>query len=112
MIERDHLDEYMSQIRNQVCILCIKRRPEAPPCAPHGKRCGIELHLPEIVELTHSISDQTMDPYIERFHDDLCSHCANRTTDQCPCPLETLLQLAVEAIESVDERYRSAVSVE
>jgi hypothetical protein len=45
-----------------------------------------------------------MEPYIERFHNDVCSHCANRPTSHCPCPLDHLLLLAVEAIETVDER--------
>ena len=45
-----------------------------------------------------------MDPYIEHFHDEVCAHCDYRATKDCPCPLEYLLELAVEAIEAVDER--------
>ena len=45
-----------------------------------------------------------MDPYIERFHSDVCSHCANKTTSQCPCPLDYLLLLAIQAIDDVDQR--------
>ncbi len=45
----------------------------APPCAPRGKSCGIELHLEQIVELTHRTRDQAMDLYIEHFHEDVCA---------------------------------------
>lgn len=104
MYTQVQLDEYMAEIRDQVCSRCIERPPGAPPCAPHGKQCGIELHLKEIVELTHRTRNQAMDEYIEHFHGDVCSHCANQDTDQCPCPLDPLLQLAIEAIEAVDGR--------
>jgi hypothetical protein len=46
-----------------------------------------------------------MDPYIERFHCDVCAHCATRETSDCPCPLDSLLLLAIQAVETVDERH-------
>jgi hypothetical protein len=70
-----------------------------------GKRCGIELHLAEIVQVAHLTRSRAIDPYIERFHIDVCSHCSNRETSQCPCPLDPLLLLAIEAIEAVDARH-------
>jgi hypothetical protein len=104
MYTQAELDEYMAEIRQHVCRRCIERPPGGPPCAPHGKRCGVELHLAEIVEVAHRARSRTMDPYIERFHLDVCAHCSNRETRQCPCPLEPLLLLAIEAIDTVDER--------
>ena len=106
------LAEYMAAIREQVCSRCIERPPGGPPCAPHGKRCGIEFHLDEIVDVTHRSRGKLMEPYIERFHAEVCSHCANRPTDQCPCPLDYLLLLAVEAIESVDEQRAANAAAE
>lgn len=112
MYTQAELDEYMAEIREQVCSSCIERPQGGPPCAPHGKNCGIELHLPDIVEVAHSSRSKVMDPYIERFHCDVCSHCANQTSRQCPCPLDYLLLLAIQAIETVDERHgRTAVAV-
>ena len=98
------MTEYMAEIRDRVCSCCIQRPPGAPPCAPHGVRCGIELHLPEIVQVAHAARSRAMDPYIERFHTEVCTHCANRDSNQCPCPLDSLLLLAIEAIDAVDER--------
>ena len=107
MSTQTELDEYMAEIREHVCGRCIEKPPGAPPCAPHGKRCGIELHLAEVVEVCHAARGNTIEPYIERFHEDVCSHCANQPTRQCPCPLDYLLLLAVEAIEAVDERKKN-----
>jgi hypothetical protein len=105
MYTQPPLDEYLAEIREQVCRHCVDRPPGGPPCAPHGKLCGIELHLPEIVELAHATYSRVIDPYIDRFHADVCAHCAGRQTRHCPCPLEPLLMLAIEAVETVDARH-------
>ena len=105
MYEGTHLEEYMSEIREKVCARCVERPPGGPPCAPLGKRCGIELDLPELVDAVHGVRSDVMEPYIDHFHGDVCMHCANRCTKQCPCPLEFLLVLAVQAIEAVDQRH-------
>ncbi len=101
------LDEYLMEIREHVCSRCIERPNGGPPCAPLGKRCGIELHLESIVDVCHRARGNSMEPYIESFHTDVCTHCSNRTSNQCPCPLDYLLLLAMEAIDAVDERNPS-----
>lgn len=106
--ELGEYQEYLDAIREQVCSKCIERPAGGPPCAPLGKRCGIELNLKRLVDSVHTVHSGVVDPYIPVFHDEVCTHCTNRTTNQCPCPLEYLLLLAVEAIESVDERRSSA----
>ncbi len=98
------LQEYVDEIRQEVCSRCIERPPGGPPCAPLGKRCGFELNLERLIEAVHGVHSNSLDPYIDVFHDHVCAHCAHRTTKQCPCPLEYLLLLAVEAIEAVDDR--------
>ena len=108
MYTPEQLEEYMAEIRLQVCGHCIDRPPGGPPCAPRGKQCGIELHLADIVALAHRTRSYEIDPYIERFHNDVCAHCANRESRHCPCPLDPLLMLAIEAIDTVDERYEGA----
>ena len=111
MYSQAALDEYLAEIREHVCSHCIDRPPSAPPCGPRGKRCGIELHLAEIVQVAHAARSRAIDPYIDRFHCDVCAHCATRETSQCPCPLDPLLLLAIEAIEAVDERHGLAAPV-
>jgi hypothetical protein len=102
-----NLDEYLVEVRNQVCSHCIEKPEGGPPCAPLGKRCGIELHLPQIVDFVHGVHSDSIAPYTERLHNDVCATCDNRTTRQCPCPLEYLLVLAVQAVETVDQRRQA-----
>ena len=100
----ERFTEYLEAIRAEVCSRCVERPPGGPPCAPLGKRCGIELNLPLLIDAVHQIRSDNMEPYAQEFHDHVCTQCPNRPTDQCPCPLEYLLILAVQAIEAVDER--------
>lgn len=100
------LDEYLLELRAQVCSRCIERPEGGPPCAPLGKRCGIELNLSEFIDSVHAVNSAKIDPYIESLHNRVCKDCPNSTTNQCPCPLRYLLLLAVEAIETVDFRHK------
>jgi hypothetical protein len=110
MYEGTDLEVYMDEIREHVCSRCIERPPGGPPCQPLGKRCGVEINLRQLVDSVHQEHSRWMLPYIEHFHEGVCAHCENRTTDQCPCALEYLLELAVEAIETVDERKRGSAT--
>ena len=96
------LEPYMAAIRDHVCSRCVERPPGGPPCLPLGKRCGIEINLQELVDAVRGVDSPVIDPYVEAFHHVVCEECPNRTTSQCPCALDSLLLLAVEAIESVD----------
>jgi hypothetical protein len=110
MYSQSVLAEYLQELREQVCGRCIEKPPGGPPCAPLGKRCGVELDLPQLIDSVHGVRSAAMDPYIESLHADVCAHCTNRNSNQCPCPLDCLLLLAVQAIETVDER-RSHLAV-
>ncbi|HQU43845.1 MAG TPA: hypothetical protein PK867_13595 [Pirellulales bacterium] len=110
MYSDPEMAEYLKEIREQVCTRCIEKPPGGPPCAPLGKQCGIELDLPQLVDAVHGVYGIAMDPYVERFHDSVCSQCPGRNSNQCPCPLDCLLLLAVQAIETVDERRRAAAT--
>jgi len=112
MITTADLDEYLTEVREQVCRHCIERPPGGPPCGPLGKACAIELHLAELIDICHRVDSQRIDPYVDHFHDEICTVCANRPTPQCPCALSYLIPLAISAIETVDLRRaeRAAVS--
>ena len=99
-------DEYLLELREQVCSRCIERQTGGPPCAPLGKRCGIEQHVPKLVQICRTTDNVLMDPYIEKLHEQICEDCAFKDEPTCPCPLEYLLQLAVEAVESVERRVK------
>ena len=99
------MDEYLAEIRSEVCSRCVERPPGGPPCLPLGKRCGVELHLKEIVDLVQTTGSPCMEPYVEHLHSDVCAYCQNKVTKDCPCALDYLLPLVVEAIENIDARH-------
>ncbi|MEX2306248.1 MAG: hypothetical protein WD738_01570 [Pirellulales bacterium] len=100
----NEFDEHLAELRAHVCSRCIERLPGAPPCGNLGKGCGIEQHVPKLVAICRSTDTALMDPYIEKLHDIICPQCEFKDTPSCPCPLDYLLQLAVEAVEKVERR--------
>jgi carbon storage regulator CsrA len=102
------LREYEEALRAEVCSRCIARLPGGPPCAPLGIGCGIERHLPELVAICRSTDSALIEPYIQKLHDTICSQCDYNDKPSCPCPLDYLLQLAVEAVEKVETRRAMA----
>lgn len=102
------IQEYLAEVREQVCRRCVERPPGGPPCAPLGKKCGVELHFPEYLEAIHKVGSPSIVPYLEGLHRDVCSGCACHNGEICPCSLDYLMVLVVQAVETVDERRRLA----
>jgi hypothetical protein len=98
------LEDYAEELDRQVCRRCVSRIAGAPPCAPKGVGCGVELHLEKLIKICHTVDSALIDPYMDRLRDEICETCENRPTHHCPCPLEYLLHLAVVAVETVDRR--------
>jgi len=106
MYAEAQMQEYLDEIRQEVCAHCIERPPGGPPCAPLGKTCGVELHLPLYVETVHRVKSGWIEPYLDNIHETICSHCPQHNAKGCPCPLDYLPVLVVQAIETVDQRRR------
>jgi hypothetical protein len=104
MIAEAELAEYLDEIRKQVCSRCVERPPGGPPCLPAGKECGIELHLPALIEAVRQIKSGSIIPYLENNQLQICETCVHLHDSMCPCPLHYLACLIVPAIEAVDER--------
>lgn len=98
-------EDYLKNIRERVCSRCVERPPGGPPCFPLGKICGIELHLPELIESVGKLNSQSIDPYLQENRCHICATCPHLHGEQCPCPMDTLAVLLVEAMEEVDALY-------
>ncbi len=98
------LDEYLNEMREQVCSHCVARVPGGPPCEPLGIGCGVEQHLDELIAICRAVDSPLIDPYVERLRDEICADCDFRDEPICPCPLKYLLPLAVGAVETVEQR--------
>jgi hypothetical protein len=98
--------EYLDEIRRDVCSRCVERPPGGPPCEPLGKLCGVEMHLPQLIESIRQVHSRSVTPYLEHNRNDICSQCALLHSSVCPCPMDYLSVLIVEAVEKVDQRQR------
>jgi hypothetical protein len=104
------LNEYLDEIRKRVCSHCVERPPGGPPCDVLGKVCGVELHLPKIIEAVHTVDREADEPsrsilpYLVCNRASICARCAYLGSEHCPCPMDYLAVLLVEAVEAVDGR--------
>jgi hypothetical protein len=97
------LNEYLEKIRAEVCSRCVERPPGGPPCAPLGKVCGVEQHLEDLVASIKKVRSNRLQPYLDLNRHEICEHCAFLHSSACPCPMDTLSLLIVQAVEAVDE---------
>lgn len=104
MATTSELAEYLDEIRKQVCSRCIERPPGGPPCAPLGKECGIEMHLSALIDAIHQVDSPLLEPYLRHNRATICAHCSALGADVCPCPMDYLAALVVQAVETVDAR--------
>lgn len=104
MITEAEREEYLAEIRRQVCSQCKERPPGGPPCAPLGKPCGVELYLPELIEAIHEVQGELIEPYRQSKQRLVCSRCAYLNSDACPCPMDYWFVPILHAVEMVDQR--------
>jgi hypothetical protein len=106
MVAAAEAQEYLAMIRENVCRYCPERPAGGPPCLPLGKACGVELHLTELIDSIHEVRSGLIAPYIENNQNKICAHCAFLHSSVCPCPMERLAVLVVEAVETVDDELQ------
>jgi hypothetical protein len=111
MVGTVELQEYMDEIRKQVCSRCIERPMEGPPCAPLGKQCGIEMHLPQLIDAIHSVRSNWIEDYLNVNRERICEGCQFHHSEICPCPMDYLAVLVVQAVETVDRRREALQTV-
>jgi hypothetical protein len=105
MTTNSRLDEYWGEIQKDVCSRCPERPQGGPPCQPLGKQCGVELHFPALMDSIHMVHSNRIEPYLEQNRAEICQHCAFLNSSTCPCPMESLAALIVQAVKTVDQRH-------
>jgi len=104
MVAAADFADYLLEIRNRVCSRCVERPPGGPPCAPLGKNCGVEMHLPVLIASIRQVHTRLLGPYQEHDRQAICEKCAFLHSSICPFPMDYLAELIVEAVEAVDQR--------
>ncbi len=104
MLAEVDLEEYRHEIRATVCSRCVERPEGGPPCTSLGKQCGVELHLPQLIDSIRETHSPLIEPYLDHNRCKICQGCLHLHSSICPCPMDYLAVLLVEAVEMVDER--------
>jgi hypothetical protein len=68
------------------------------------------MHLPRLIDAIHAVRSDSLAPYLESSHRHICATCPLVNGENCPCPMDYLAVLVVQAVETVDAR-RSGGSV-
>jgi len=66
--------------------------------------CGVELHLVDLVDSIHEVHSTRIQRYLNHNREEICGKCALLHSSCCPCPMDYLAVLVVQAVETVDER--------
>jgi hypothetical protein len=109
MLTDTEREEYLTEIRRQVCSFCKEKADGGPPCTPLGKPCGVELYLDELIDAVHEVHDEAIEPYRQSKEKHVCSRCAYLHSTSCPCPLDLWFAPVIQAIETVDRRRQERV---
>jgi hypothetical protein len=59
-----------------------------------------------MIESIRQVRSRMIAPYLEHNRNNICSECALLHSSSCPCPMDYLSVLIVEAVETVDQRRR------
>jgi hypothetical protein len=65
----------------------------------------VELHLPALIHSIHQVKHtHLIAPYQDHNRSEICEDCAFHGSSCCPCPMDYLIVLIAQAVETVDER--------
>jgi hypothetical protein len=68
------------------------------------------MHLAALVDAIHEVKSGLIAPYRQNNRARICEHCTMHKTSLCPCPLDDLAVLIVQAVETVDQRRQGDCS--
>jgi hypothetical protein len=63
------------------------------------------MHLPRLIAAIREVHTDEIAPYLENTRRQICAACPLLDGDNCPCPLDYLAVLVVDAVEAVDRRH-------
>jgi hypothetical protein len=112
MYRETEIQAYREAIQIYACSRCPEKLAGGPPCEPLGKRCALELHLPDLLDAVRAVRSAAIEPYLESIHRRVCNQCSLPGLDCCPCPTDYMLILAVRAIDTMDQELMRSPAAE
>lgn len=100
---------YVSEIRQRVCKRCPQQVLGGPPCALRGILCGVELHLPLLIDAIDSAHVDDRQFHLPCRASQVCEGCAFEDRSPCPCAVQRFsvsLPAAVRAVGKIVKTIR------
>lgn len=111
------MQPYLDAVRNNVCPVCLDAvmvGNQFVRCGlPAGRKCPVEIYLPQIVDVVESVDSWLMEDYANVLRDKVCAHCENSEGNFCAlrlqadCALDRYFMLVADAIREVDTRLNA-----
>lgn len=99
-------------LRDTVCAVCLDRKDDGSCGLSGGRTCGLEAHLPRILEVVETVHSSRMDEYVEAIRQRVCVVCEQDAQGVCrlgndgACALDAYLPLVVQAIEEAQRTLK------
>lgn len=104
------MDKYLRAIRQNICSICADSNELGRCNLTDDEICALEVYLPQIVEIVHSVDSQNMQDYIDALRKEICSECRTQDTDgycylreDVNCSLDRYFPLIIETIQKADK---------
>jgi hypothetical protein len=62
------------------------------------------MHLPQLIDSIHAVRSNWIETYLNHNRQHICQTCRLLGESCCPCPMDYLAVLIVQAVETVDRR--------
>jgi hypothetical protein len=99
-------------LRGAVCSVCLDRKDDGRCGLSGGRTCGLEAHLPRILEVLETVQTSPMEGYVEAIRQNVCVSCEHDLRGVCrlrsdgECALDAYLPLVVEAVKEAQRTLK------
>jgi len=102
------MDKYLKALKQNVCSICVDSNERGGCTLNENETCAVELYLPQIIDVAHSVDSENLNEYKERLRETVCVKCREQEGGNCylredaNCSLDRYFSLIVETIQKVD----------
>jgi hypothetical protein len=103
------MDKYLKAIKQNVCSICVDSSEKGGCTLNEKETCAVELYLPQIINVVHSIESDDIKEYSNKLHEVVCTGCREQENGNCylredaNCSLDRYFPVIVDIIHKVDK---------
>lgn len=102
------MDKYLKALKQNVCSICIDSNERGGCTLNVRETCAVELYLPQILDVVHSIDSEDFSSAKELLRNTVCAKCRTQENGNCylredaNCSLDRYFPLVIDTIQKVD----------